>query len=165
MPALLAITANVSSSFSSVYSKEQTATTVNMKHFASCTTEDVPRDQMSNITFLQFHGLAKGCITVVSHESLIAEKHVFRYDFKALPTPCQEPRWGGNAVTVAAPVQTCCFMPTAHQKSSTPLTQQPPQLQQHHPPAPSSLHPSRLGVIHQGWVASISAPPRGQDSL
>lgn len=54
-------------------------------------------------------------------------------------------------------------------KASTLLAQQPSQLQQHHPPAPPSLHPSmhpsRLGVIHQGGVASISAPPQGQRSL
>lgn len=33
------------------------------------------------------------------------------------------------------------------------------------PAVVSSLHPASLGVIHQDSVASISARPRGQDSL
>lgn len=42
---------------------------------------------------------------------------LLQYDFQALSSPCQEPQRGDNAVIVTASVQTCCFMPSAHQKT------------------------------------------------
>lgn len=87
------------------------------------------------------------------------------YDFQIVLTPCQEPLWSANVVIVTASVQTCCFLPTAHQNPCDLLTQQATSITAASPPAPSALHPSSLGVIHEGCVASISTSPQGRDRL
>lgn len=62
---------------------------------------------------------AIGWVSITS-ASVTAGQHVFRYKacrvwLSGRPTRRQEPCRGANAVIVTARVQTCCFMPAAHQ--------------------------------------------------